>query len=96
AFGQLAFGEAASYKSLSAMLGEGAEVRSPSLSDEFGFDEYYKQYFRAVPLFAISPRGKLSVYTDEHELKPAAGWTIISLIPQSEPEVSEATNAKVP
>ncbi|MEJ2452086.1 MAG: cation:proton antiporter [Gammaproteobacteria bacterium] len=94
--GQLAFGEAASYKSLSAMLGEGAEVRSTSLSDEFGFDEYYKQYFRAVPLFAISPRGKLSVYTDEHELNPAAGWTIISLIPQSEPEVSEATNAKTP
>ncbi|MEJ2440944.1 MAG: cation:proton antiporter [Gammaproteobacteria bacterium] len=94
--GQLAFGEAASYKSLSAMLGEGAEVRSTSLSDEFGFDEYYKQYFRAVPLFAINPRGKLSVYTDEHELKPAAGWTIISLIPQSEPEVSEATNAKAP
>ncbi|MEJ2392962.1 MAG: sodium:proton antiporter [Gammaproteobacteria bacterium] len=94
--GQLAFGETVSYKKLSAMLGEGADIHSTRLSEEFGFDEYYQQYPHAVLLFAISPRGKLSVYSAEQELHPAAGWTIISLIPQSEPEVSEATNAKTP
>ena len=88
--GQLAFGDAVSYKTLSAMLGDGAEVRSTRLSDEFDFDEYYKKYFRAVPLFAINPRGKLSVYTAEQELKPAPGWTIISLIPRAEPTATDA------
>jgi NhaP-type Na+/H+ or K+/H+ antiporter len=88
--GQLAFGEEVSYTKLSAMLGEGAEVRSTRLSEEFGYDEYYKKYFRAVPLFAINPRGTLYVYTPERELKPGSEWTIISLIP----EVADKTPAK--
>jgi len=93
-FGQIAFGEDVSYKKLSAMLGEGAEIHSTRLSEEFGFDEYYKQYFRAVPLFAISPRGKLSVYAAERELNPEAGWTIISLNLKSEEKATEQTAVK--
>jgi NhaP-type Na+/H+ or K+/H+ antiporter len=77
--GQLAFGEAVSFKKLAAMLGEGAEIHSTRLSEEFGFDDYYKKYFHAVPLFAITPRGKLLVYAAEREINPTTGWTIISL-----------------
>ena len=70
---------------MSQMLSDGADIHSTKLTDEFGFDEYYKKYFRAVPLFAINPRGKLFVYTAESDLKPTAGWTIISLVvPQKE------------
>ena len=78
--GQLAFGEEVSFTQMSQMLSDGAEIHSTKLTDEFGFDEYYKKYFHAVPLFAINPRGKLFVYTAESDLKPTAGWTIISLI----------------
>ena len=81
--GHLAFGEQVSFKKLSAMIGEGGEVRSTRLSEEFNFDEYYKKYFHAVPLFAINPRGTLYVYTPEREIDPVAGWTIISLIPEA-------------
>ncbi|MBI1424790.1 MAG: sodium:proton antiporter [Gammaproteobacteria bacterium] len=95
-YGHLAFGEDVSFKKLSAMLGEGAEIRSTKLSEEFGFDEYYKKYFRAVPLFAITPRGKLLVYTAERELNPAVGWTIISLIPPAEQTTPPADNNKTP
>ena len=83
-YGHIAFGEEVSFTQLSKMLGKGAEIHSIGLSDEFGFDEYYKKYFgRAVPLFAINPRGKLFVYTADSDLKLVSGWTIISLIEQA-------------
>jgi hypothetical protein len=79
--GHIAFGEEVSFTQLSKVLGKGGEIRSTGLSEEFGFDEYYKKYYRrAVPLFAISPRGKLYVYTADSDLNPVSGWTIISLI----------------
>lgn len=93
-FGHIAFGEEVSFKKLSAMLGEGAEVRSTRLSDEFGFDEYYKKYFRAVPLFAINPRGKLIVYTAEREINPVSGWTIISMVFEPVSKPPEKTEPK--
>ena len=94
-YGHIAFGEQVSFTQLSKMLAKGAEIRSTGLSDEFGFDEYYKTYYgRAVPLFAISPRGKLFVYTAGGDLKLASGWTIISLIePLAEP-VAEQSRAE--
>jgi len=87
--GQLAFGENVSFTRLSKMLGEGGEIRSTRLTEEFDFDEYYKKYFRAVPLFAINSRGKLYVYTAEIELEPTAGWTLISMIPESREQMDK-------
>ncbi len=93
-YGHIAFGEDVSYTQLSSMLSKGAEIHSTTLTDEFGFDEYCKQHDgRVVPLFAINPRGKLFVYTADNNLKPAAGWTIISLIePSSETDVPGKNN----
>ena len=89
-YGHIAFGEEVSFTRLSTMLGKGAEIHSTGLTDEFGFDEYYKKYYRrAVPLFAINPRGKLFVYTADSDLKLATGWTIISLVEQAEEKVEE-------
>ena len=92
--GHLAFGEDVSFKKLSALIGEGAEIRSTRLSEEFGFDEYYKKYFRAVPFFAINPRGTLYVYTPEREINPDSGWTIISLILEPVENPAEKTIEK--
>ncbi|WP_455209139.1 cation:proton antiporter [Kaarinaea lacus] len=93
--GRSAFGEDVSFTRLSKLLGEGAEIRSTRLSDEFGFDEYYKKYYRAVPLFAINPRGKLLVYTADTDLNPVAGWTIISLIPKAVEKLQGKSESKV-
>ena len=88
--GKIAFGTDVSFTHLSTLLAEGAEIRSTRLSEEFGFDEYFEKYGQhAVPLFAISARGKLHVYAAGTELNPSAGWTIISLISQSENNVSD-------
>jgi len=82
--GHIAFGDQVSYTKLSALLAEGAEIRSTRLTEEFDFDEYYKKYFRAIPLFAISPRGKLQIYTADGEIEPVAGWTLISMIKEKD------------
>ncbi len=92
--GKVAFGTDVSFTQLSTLLGEGAEIRSTRLSEEFDLDEYTNKYQdRAVPLFAISPKGKLHVYAVGTELNPAAGWTIISLISEPENNVSETKPA---
>jgi hypothetical protein len=89
-YGHIAFGEDVSYTQLSKMLAKGAEIRSTMLTDEFGFDEYYKKYYgRAIPLFAINPRGKLLVYTAGSNVEPTAGWTIISLIEPAQADQPE-------
>jgi len=96
-YGHIAFGEEVSFTQLSKMLGKGAEIHSTGLSDEFGFDEYYKKYYRrAVPLFAINPRGKLFVYTAGSDLNLVSGWTIISLIEQPPEKVAEQSQPDNP
>jgi NhaP-type Na+/H+ or K+/H+ antiporter len=93
--GKVAFGADVSFTQLSAMLGEGAEIRSTGLTDEFGFDKYSEKYSHsAVPLFAISPRGKLNVYTAGVELNPTAGWTIVSLVAEPENNVADVAVSK--
>jgi hypothetical protein len=86
--GHLAFGEAISFDNLSTLIDEGATIRGTKLSDEFGIDEYNEKYSQAVPLFAISPRGKLHVYSADIGVTPASGWTLISLIEGSEEEAN--------
>ena len=89
--GQVAFGEDISFTQLSSMLEQGADIRSTGLSEEFGLEEYFNKYaHHAVPLFAINPRNKLYVYTASIELKPGAGWTIISLIDEPENNVPDS------
>jgi NhaP-type Na+/H+ or K+/H+ antiporter len=78
--GHLAFGEEVSFKNLTAMQEGGAEVRSTRLTEEFSLEAYNKRYTNAVPLFAISPRGKLHIYTDDSDIKPDVGWAIISMV----------------
>jgi len=88
--GRIAFGKDVSFTSLSKMLGEGATVRSTGITDEFTFDDYNQKYSeRAVPLFAISPSGKLHVYTAGDDLEPASGWTLISLVHEPKNESAE-------
>lgn len=91
-YGHIAFGEDVSFTRLSRMVANGAKIHSTGLSEEFGFDEYYKKYYdRAVPLFAINPRGKLRVFTAEGKLKLAPDWTLVSLIDER-PENGETVS----
>lgn len=85
--GRIAFSEDASYVRLAEALSVGAEVRETKLTESFDFDAYNRKHYRkAFPLFAITPKGRLQVFTAGTHLEPGPGWTLISLI---EPEEEE-------
>lgn len=78
--GRILFGEDVTYATLAELLGQGAKIRSTLLTEKFGLGDLYTQTRgHLVPLFAISPRGELRVFTTDRELEPQAGWTLLSI-----------------
>ncbi|MCZ6502204.1 MAG: sodium:proton antiporter [Gammaproteobacteria bacterium] len=84
--GQRMFGEDVTYNMLLGWLTAGASVRVTALSEEFGFEEYVETYAdRFITLFAVDTSDRLHVETTQSNLKPEAGWKLISLVkPENE------------
>ena len=54
---------------------------SISFNKQKEFEQYMEQHNRDVmPLFAITPKGRLQIFTVDNSPKVASGWTIISLV----------------
>lgn len=82
------FGSEVTYTTLAKLLTQDDwEVRSTTLSETFGFSAYKQMYGQGtIPLFAVTPKGKIEVFTVEDDLLPLPGSTIISLVgPDSSP-----------
>jgi CPA1 family monovalent cation:H+ antiporter len=63
-----------------ALVHDGWQVHSTTLSQTFDFSAYLQHYGqRVIPLFAITPKGKLEIFTVEQPLNPQPSWTIIGL-----------------
>lgn len=78
--GYLLFNEDMTYGKFASLLSQGAEIRSTKLTEEFSFADFKeKSGGNAIPLFAISPKGRLEVFVDGNTLQPEAGWQILSL-----------------
>ncbi len=93
AAGQVLFGADVSYKKLSSLISQGAEIHETLLTDTFDFDDYYKKFYkRATLLFAVGPRGSLHVFIKDDKFKPGEGWTIVALV-QPEPEPKAESEA---
>jgi NhaP-type Na+/H+ or K+/H+ antiporter len=89
--GYTLFGEDVTYSKLATMLSEGGEIRSTKLSESFDFDAYQSRYKgKAVPLFAVTPTGKLETFVAGGKLEPGEGWTLLALLPEKEAEEVEA------
>jgi CPA1 family monovalent cation:H+ antiporter len=89
--GQVAFGEDVTYARLTAAISVGAEVRETTLTESFDFDDYYRKYYkRAIPLFAIDPKGQLHTFTADNKPSPGPNWTVLSLVEPDE----DAADAK--
>ena len=88
--GQVLFGSDVSYKKLSSLISQGAEIHETLLTDTFDYDDYYKKYYkRATVLFAVGPRGSLHVFVENDKFKPGEGSTVIALIqPEAKPEAA--------
>lgn len=80
--GELLFGEDIPYAKLASLISKGAEIKATRLTESFTWEQYKEQYGnRAIPLFAVSPKGSLRIFGDSHHpIKPGAGWTILALI----------------
>jgi len=79
--GRDAFGEDASYAELSRRLVRGAELRTTRLTEAFGMSEYLERYGgRAVPLFALDPKGRVEVFATGAKLEPGPDWSVIALV----------------
>jgi hypothetical protein len=81
-------GERANFVEMSRRVVRGAEIRQTSLSEAFGFEQFCAKYGeRATPLFAIDPKGRVEVFTDEIHFAPKAGWVVLALIDPDPAEI---------
>jgi hypothetical protein len=76
------FSPEVTFSSLSkALTQDGWKVRSTTLSQAFDFTAYQQQYGQGViPFFAVTPKGRIKVFTVEEQLNPQPGWVIIGLV----------------
>ncbi len=75
------FGEEITYGTLANWIGNGAEIKKTQLSQEFNFEAFKNTYQdSSIQLFAMDAKGKLKIFSTGQELKPEAGWTIVSLV----------------
>lgn len=80
--GNLLFGKAITYSMLSAALAKGWKMRHTPLSASYDFAAFSKRYQgRAIPFFAVTPKGRLMIFTAGNRINPGTGWRLISLAP---------------
>jgi len=75
------------YAKLASLLSKGAKIKSTTLSDEYGYEQYLEQHGKGViPMFGISADGKqLKVFTRKESVeKLGTEWTLVGLIPEKE------------
>lgn len=80
--GRRLFGLENHYWWFEEQLDRGGLVAAIPLTEKFGYAQLQQRYDNmAVPLFLITARGQLLVYTAESQPLPRAGQTLICLIP---------------
>ncbi len=78
--GQALFSSDTTYASLASLFSQGAEIHTTKLTESFGFEDFKKQRTgKWVMLFAIDPKERLHVFTENKSVEPQAGWSLISL-----------------
>jgi len=87
------FEENVNYERLSEMLNKGAEIRSTTITEKFDISDYNKKYYgRSIPLFSISPKGKLNPFIIGTQLNLGPGWTIMALIEKNDSPSKQLQN----
>jgi CPA1 family monovalent cation:H+ antiporter len=81
------FGDEVTYGQLASMVARGAEMRRTRLTENFGFEDYLADNAPdLVPMFAVSPEGRLRMFLPDRKPEPEAGWSILALGPPRETE----------
>lgn len=75
------FGKDVTLAKLASLLSQGAEIHATHLTGEFGYEAFREQYGdQAIPLFAVTPRGNLRLFTNDGDLEPGAEWEVVALL----------------
>ncbi len=83
--GNRLFGENITYGQMASLLREGAEIKSTQLSDEYDYEAYTaNRTEQLISLFTIDLRNRLHIFTAEQSTTSESGWSIISLIMDSQ------------
>lgn len=79
--GRVLFSETATYSELDRRFAAGESIKATKLTEEFDFEDFMSQYPSALALFVIDPAGQLTVLTTDSKIVPAAGQTVMALVP---------------
>jgi NhaP-type Na+/H+ or K+/H+ antiporter len=83
--GRSLFSEHATNVELAARLEAGDSLRADRLTKELTFQTWRELYGQtALPLFVLSEKGRLEVFTTDHSPTPRTGDTLISMVPARE------------
>ncbi|MDX1689017.1 MAG: cation:proton antiporter [Candidatus Promineifilaceae bacterium] len=83
--GRYLFGSETTYNYLMEQFWNGAEVKATKLTPQFTYEDLVEHYEGdMVPLFAVTPKKKLRVYSADNRPNPKAGDVIISLAPPTD------------
>lgn len=78
--GYVLFNRDLTFSKFASRLSQEAKLHTTKLSDEFTFADFIEQRGKsAIPLFAISPKGRLQVFVEGGKFEPEKGWLLISL-----------------
>ncbi len=70
------------------MVAAGAEIRRTKLTESFDLEAWHAEHGEAVPLFALTPEGRLRMFQNEPPIEPGPGWTVFALRPPKSAEVA--------
>lgn len=83
------------YSGLLAMLENGVELRTTPITESFTFSDYLSQCDeKRIPLFAVTPAGRIHVFTDKDSFSPKADWRIIGTASCSHPQNRKSSAIK--
>lgn len=84
--GRALFAHDACYEQLLEMLITDYEIKSTLLSEQFTYEDYLAmQAGHCIPLLAFDGKDNMHLFSPETEVKPNAGWTVISLMKNHKP-----------
>ncbi|HUE72801.1 MAG TPA: cation:proton antiporter [Pirellulaceae bacterium] len=94
-YGRIAVSDRATYGALEQALASGAVIKTTPLTDEFTLDDFRQRYGEeAIPLVAVSDKGRLRIFTPGDKPGKLSGYRLISLIPPGGSGAS-AASAKI-
>lgn len=89
------FGAEVTLSRLAALPAAGGEIRTTPLTESFDFTAWQEKYGKgAIPLFAITPKGRLRVFDDHSTISPEAQWRITALLPAGALENGDGAHAR--